>query len=590
MFFPDRRIAGISGVILLFTVHLLSSCSWSRETSFTFYNAENDTVILKADSRKAAIGRLQSDKTELFSYRTEQQLTVPDFYSLEFKYTIESTEDVPDAQDQMRFVLRIPDGQAWVLPHNIEFLGLNKPYTSISYSVPVQQSVFSEFTLSIEPKDSEARQEDKTDTGSSDYVHSINMIHIKLVPRFFGYAYSDDTVRLTPYVYPDASTIEPGLWINPPESWMNKSELELVVDYSDTERIPEKVFLDVGRSSYEFSPPSAGPLGALHFGPGTSNGSVLPLHIESRYFPQTLLVQGLPERPFPRIPIPAEPAQILSYKQSEWRDERYEVFSWNRFPSVLILDTRDYSVQARMLKRLAFFVEKAEYRGMLMSDEEISHLHGWNAHDYRATDLAAFFETARKTNFPLLAEERELQAILLANGILKQSNTDEFSAGTGALVSISRESTEGLRSLFLVHEGYHGLFFIDEDFRSFAQYRWDSLNDDAKTFIRAYFDYLKYDTSDDYLMKNELMAYSLQQHPSQADRYFGSVLPGRLKNRIEYAEALAPFSEEEGSWHELGQLFTEEASAFSRYVRQRWGFTGGRIWQLYQSSRSNESR
>jgi len=90
----------------------------------------------------------------------------------------------------------------------------------------------------------------------------------------------------------------------------------------------------------------------------------------------------------------------------------------------LILETADYQVQDRLLKRLAFFLEKSGFRGRVASDAEIADIHGWNAHDYRAEDLARFFNDAlqkekEKNEEILTPEERELEALLAAEGIIR---------------------------------------------------------------------------------------------------------------------------------------------------------------------------
>jgi hypothetical protein len=289
------------------------------------------------------------------------------------------------------------------------------------------------------------------------------------------------------------------------------------------------------------------------------------------------LVPGRP-RPFPR-PIPLDPALILGYPQSSWRREDYEVFRWESFPSLLILDTADYAVQDRLLKRLAFFVEKAGYRGRLAGDGELSGQHGWNAHDYRAEDLARFFEAARLENFPLLREERELEALLLDNRIIRREE-GRILAGEGGIVSISRESEGYLRSLFMAHEGFHGIFFIDGDFRDFSRRRWEGLSPGARRFILSYFDYQHYDTGDEYLMINEFMAHVLQQPVSRAGSYFGETLASRL-DASPWRRAVLPEKDEEtGTWPALAQAFLAEARAFDGYVAGRWGLGAGRVYRL----------
>jgi len=274
-------------------------------------------------------------------------------------------------------------------------------------------------------------------------------------------------------------------------------------------------------------------------------------------------------------PIPADPGLVLSWPVENWRDGRYEVFRWEAFPSLLIFDFADYAVQDRMLKRLAFFVEKKGFRGRLAPDSEIAELHAWNAHDYRAEDLARFFQAAREARFPLLAEERELEKILLNTGILRLSGS-KLTAGEGGIISVSRQSNDYLRSLFMAHEGFHGLFFIDEDFRNFSRERWRRLQPAAKRFIVSYFGYQQYDTADEYLLINEFMGHVLQQPVSQAGYYFGATLPARLETSWRKQD-LPPKDEGSNSWPVLTDAFTREAEAFSAYVAGRWGLAAGRV-------------
>jgi hypothetical protein len=308
-----------------------------------------------------------------------------------------------------------------------------------------------------------------------------------------------------------------------------------------------------------------------------------------RFFRLTFffLLIGIGGAAFSLEPIVADPGFVLSYPENSWRDRRYEVFSWDVFPEILIFDTADYAVQDRMLKRLAFFAEKAGFRGRLARDEEIAALHGWNAHDYRAEDLASFFEVARKSAFPLLAEERELGALLLASGIIRRNTASEIVAGRGAVISISRESDKTdrtLRSRFMAHEGFHGIYFIDEEFRDFARRRWEVFPAPAKRFLLAFFEFQAYDTKDLNLVINEFMAHVLQQPVSQAAWYFGEYQPNRMIAASPRREASLPEKKEVSDdgrryWPDLAAAFTAEGEAFSRYVNQRWGLAAGRVWR-----------
>ena len=286
-------------------------------------------------------------------------------------------------------------------------------------------------------------------------------------------------------------------------------------------------------------------------------------------------------------PVSSNPRAILSYPIGRWRDSRYEVFRWEEFPEILIFDTASFAVQDRLVKRLAFFVEKQGFAGRLMHDREIADLHGWNAHDYRDEDLAAFFEAARRSNFPLLREERELENILLAAGIIRRNSRSEIIPGRGAIISLSRESDRvhsSLRPRFMAHEAFHALFFIDDDFRNFSRQRWDAFPAFAKNVLLAYFEIQGYDQENEFLMVKEFKGHILQQSVASANWFFGEFLPNRLLNESPRFRTVLPAREEltrEGRrfWPDLARVYTAEAEAFSRYVNERWGFAAGRPWR-----------
>jgi hypothetical protein len=128
----------------------------------------------------------------------------------------------------------------------------------------------------------------------------------------------------------------------------------------------------------------------------------------------------------------------------------------------------------------------------------------------------------------------------------------------------------------MAHEGFHGIFFIDADFREFTRRRWQQFPAAAKRFIVSYFGYQQYDTADEYLLVNEFMGHVLQQPVSQAARYFGTTLPSRLENSWRKQD-LPPKDEATGSWPVLAEVFTREAQAFSDYAANRWGLAAGRV-------------
>jgi hypothetical protein len=386
---------------------------------------------------------------------------------------------------------------------------------------------------------------------------------LELVPRWYGVDRSGGGLNLSPFVYASPGG---GVGLDLPREFAFPAG-DLVI------RSGAAVRTAAGSLRLEV-PPADGEFTVL------SRLFPSPLRrfvVEGEDLESVRLVSGLP-LPFPE-PIPLDPALILDYPQTSWRRADYEVFRWESFPSLLIIDTADYAVQDRLFKRLAFFVEKAGYRGRLAGDEELEDQHGWNAHDYRARDLARFFEAARLVQFPLLPEERELESLLLAARIIRREG-DRFAPGEGGIISISRESAGYLRGLFMAHEGFHGIFFIDEDFQEFSRRRWEGLDPRAKRFILSYFDYQHYDIEDEYLVVNEFMAHVLQQPVSRAGRYFGETLASRLEASPWRRAVLPEKDEAAGVWPLLASAFLAEARAFDAYAAERWGLGAGRVYRI----------
>ena len=248
----------------------------------------------------------------------------------------------------------------------------------------------------------------------------------------------------------------------------------------------------------------------------------------------------------------------------------FDLYRWTVLPSVLVFDFKDYAAQDRYLKRLAFFVEKKGFKGRLARDSEIATLHGWNAHDYRPEDLAVFFNAASARKFILSREELELAQVLLARGVLHESSSG-FMAGSGAIISISRESAPNLRNTFLIHESTHALFFADPDYRNFVRGIWQSLPEEEKWFWKLYFGWMNYDTTDSYLMANELQAYLLQQSLVRVEEYFTKILPDRLlENHPELAEPIRTYMES------YGTRFHELAARLENRLTARYGIGAGR--------------
>jgi hypothetical protein len=273
------------------------------------------------------------------------------------------------------------------------------------------------------------------------------------------------------------------------------------------------------------------------------------------------------------VPYKCDPGLIPGWKKERWRTHDYELFEWAEFPGILFFDTLDYKVQSEFFRRIAFYVEKAGSRGKLLTDTQLDGLHGYNAHDYRADSLVSFFSEAEKQRFPLNAKEKLLCDILIANGIITRDSSGQLSAGHGAVISVSQESVPWLRKLFIAHEGWHGIFFTDAEFRNFVASVYYTIDPEALSFLKAFWfaRKLNYDPSDVYLMHNEFMAYLMQQPLSATATYFLRAA-GEEEVRKQ-AAVLAQYIQKNHA-----AAFEDAASVLNEYASNRWGLAAGRVW------------
>ncbi len=232
-------------------------------------------------------------------------------------------------------------------------------------------------------------------------------------------------------------------------------------------------------------------------------------------------------------PLPADFKLILENDPAQWRFSDWEVYSWESFPGILIIDFQNFNIQSHMFKRLSYFVEKKGYTGKIHSFLRLSGKTDWNAHNYKAEDLAAFFSEAQRSGALLTSAESYLRELLLANGIIEKAEAGYTGGEDKGIVSVSRESASHVRSLLLTHEGYHGLFYAASGLKELVYDLWDKLAPEAQEMWTEYLrtaDVWNYDYNNGYLLRNELLGYLMQQ--KDFAQYFDNMMFPRLLKRI----------------------------------------------------------
>lgn len=271
-------------------------------------------------------------------------------------------------------------------------------------------------------------------------------------------------------------------------------------------------------------------------------------------------------------PLSTDPGLLLGSKKSNWRTSDYELYCWDRFPNILFFDTKNYKIQADFFRRIAFFVEKDGFKGRILSDEELGEMHGYNAHDYSAESLANFFNAIEKSNVQMNQKESLLRDILISNKIII-NNSDEYVAGSGAIISVSQESASWLRRSLTAHEIWHGLFFTNEDFRNTTAAIYYTIDQKSLDFLHGFWKSqpgLGYDINDTYLMHNEFMAYILQQPLDSVAKYFIHVA-----NRGSVMNAIPELCDYVKSSN--GETFEDACKIFESYIFDKWGLSSGRV-------------
>lgn len=198
--------------------------------------------------------------------------------------------------------------------------------------------------------------------------------------------------------------------------------------------------------------------------------------------------------------------------------------------AVLVIQFPGLRVQGHALNRAAALVEKGGMRrdrvlsdaGLQAAvaaagDNEASYFLG---HDYRAEDLARFFNLAQAQQVALNADELRLRQLLLDARLLQPTGAGQLSGRPdGSLITFSAEHAddpttpqdEGIdgrrRASVLRHELSHGRYFSDVRYHDHCWRFWsEGLSETERQTWRRYLDGLGYDPANEDLMVNEMQA------------------------------------------------------------------------------------
>jgi hypothetical protein len=207
---------------------------------------------------------------------------------------------------------------------------------------------------------------------------------------------------------------------------------------------------------------------------------------------------------------------------------------------ILVLDFPDLISQARALNRLAVLVEKHNApRDRVLNNAELAAFaagSGANAetlyfgHDYRASDIARFFNLAKADGIALNPDELALRDLLISHRFLRESDAGYEPIPPGqVLVSVVQLQTDdpatpqdetvdpGLRETILHHELSHGIFFTDNAYREHCERFWyQALSIEERTLFRAFLSSAGYDPTNERIMINEMQAFLMHTPDARA--------------------------------------------------------------------------
>ncbi|WP_338663945.1 hypothetical protein VQH23_02015 [Pararoseomonas sp. SCSIO 73927] len=197
-----------------------------------------------------------------------------------------------------------------------------------------------------------------------------------------------------------------------------------------------------------------------------------------------------------------------------WQPAETTIVRLADLPAVFLIAFPNLGRQGRMMNRIAAFVEKARApRDRVLDDAALAAAIAaegqtpetyYYGHDYALADMERFFSVARATGIALNPEERWLEARMPALG----AGARDVPRAVITLPAEGGGLDASARRAVLEHEAGHGLFFTDPAFAARVTRVWrETLTEAERDAFRRFLGAEGYDTSLEWLMANEAMAY-----------------------------------------------------------------------------------
>jgi hypothetical protein len=286
--------------------------------------------------------------------------------------------------------------------------------------------------------------------------------------------------------------------------------------------------------SYPAAPPVPQELPAPRSLPPAA--SALQETAPQRSFPPPSAIQELPPPARETAPsaneLPLGSREVKSLSKPEIIaavSDRFTAYFLRSNPRTLVLDFPTIRDQARMFGRVILFVERGgapktkvltvpeAQKWLAQNSEKLESLTMGN--NFRAGELARFFNTARFQGEPLTVDETRLYNWLLETQVLRDEELG-VSVVQPELILISFPQTSSvpgcaacgvtpaLRAVVLEHELAHARFATDTAYQNYVMWYWSqAMNVVARTKFTQFLRKRGYDTNIPELLANEMQAF-----------------------------------------------------------------------------------